>query len=152
MTGYWICGGLELRISWRFAWVSASELVVASELEWLLANIRTTGLDSSTDRPLGRVFSLIVKVERFLRGEDEGTMSDVAYRPMGGLEARGFLAPDLLGYGRLSIASDRLRFLDELEDDRECDAKSGCCDRGARGEDVPSLMTFGLEDESVIVN
>lgn len=119
MTGYWICGGLELRMSWRCAWVSASELVVASELEWLLANIRTTGLDSSTGSPLGRVFSLTVKVEPFRRGEEEDIISEVAYRPMGGLEARGFLAPDLLGYGRLSIASDRFRFLDELEDDRE---------------------------------
>ena len=79
--------------------------------------------------------------------DDEGPFP--TYRLTGGLDARGFRAPLLRVNERLSSVSDLLRFLEEVEEDRECETKP----EGpvlTTGEEVPSLMMLGLEDESVL--
>ncbi len=147
--GYWIRGGLELRAAWRLACVSAREL--PSELgRSLLASLRTTGLDSSCESSTWRMLWGAEEGKPRLSGETILAAAEVGmYGSKGGLEARGFLAPALAAnVCVLPMVSDRLRFLDELEDDREILEKAAAPGRLANGDDVPNLMTFGLDDTS----
>jgi hypothetical protein len=147
IMGYWMRGGLELRTSWRLACVSAMEL--SSEVVWFLPSMVTTGLDSSIDLPLTRMLRGAEELGVSLSaGDDWATVTEVAYLPVGGLDASGFLAPARSANERLSNVSDLLRFREEVDEDREWETKSGTLGRTV-GDDVPSLTTFGLDDESV---
>ena len=71
------------------------------------------------------------------------------YGSSGGLEARGFLAPALAAkLWALPTVSERLRFREDVEEDRENLEYSKPPWRGPTGDDVPSLTTIGLEDRS----
>ena len=52
-------------------------------------------------------------------GDEGAAVTDVAYLPTGGLEARGFLAPVRSANERLSPVLDLLRLMDKLDEDRE---------------------------------
>lgn len=88
------------------------------------------------------------KEETMLIAPDVGT-----YRSTGGLDANGFLAPSLAANVRPSNLSDRFRFPgepdEEVDEDRVTAMWTEYGGRAAIGDDVPSLMTLGLDDCSV---